>query len=153
VSGTAPCWQRSSNRGRQSCCNRGRGSRQVVCVAFQQHGQVAVRPARGVAPISLSALRCHCRPGLLTALSFCSCLSLTTAPVNCVHSGNCVAVQIQHYGGTQSRFKTNDPDRKTSYSWRDTTVVMTMDAFYPPNSDSQAVSCLWWLVHSAAQWL
>lgn len=62
------------------------------------------------------------------------------------HSGNCVAVQIQHYGGNQSRFKTNDPDRKqTSYSWRDTTVVMTMDAFYPPNSTSQEVGSLWWL--------
>jgi len=65
-------------------------------------------------------------------------------------TGNCVAVQIQHYGGNQSRFKTNDPDRQTSYSWRDTTVVMTMDAFYPPNSSSQEAAKKWQAANDAA---
>lgn len=46
-----------------------------------------------------------------------------------------IVVQIQHFGGDESRLrpKFNDPDRRTSYSWRDdTNVVATMDAFYDP---------------------
>ena len=42
-----------------------------------------------------------------------------------------ISAQIQHYGGSQSRYRTNDPDDKTSYSWRrDSTVVAGMDGFY-----------------------
>lgn len=45
---------------------------------------------------------------------------------------NCyLAVQIQPYGGINSKFFTNatNPDIKTSYSWRDSTVVQVLDCF------------------------
>jgi len=46
------------------------------------------------------------------------------------HRKGCrVAVQIQHYGGTHSRFRTQANDQ-SSYSWRDSSVVLVMDAFY-----------------------
>jgi hypothetical protein len=43
-----------------------------------------------------------------------------------------VVVQIQHYGGEESRYTTNDPEDRTSYSWRrDTTVVQVRAAARP----------------------
>jgi len=46
-------------------------------------------------------------------------------------------MQIQHYGGNNSRFRIGKPPRqhgldisKSSYSFRDTTMVMSTDVFY-----------------------
>jgi len=49
-------------------------------------------------------------------------------------------VQIQNYGGKYSRYATKDPENKTSYSWRrDTTLVHSMDCFYPVGRKEEAV--------------
>jgi len=46
------------------------------------------------------------------------------------HGNGCrLAVQIQHYGGDNSRFRTKANDQ-SSYSWRDSTVLLVMDTFY-----------------------
>lgn len=41
-----------------------------------------------------------------------------------------LAVQIQHYGGTHSRFRNNDAEKLTAYSWRDSSIVHVFDCFY-----------------------
>lgn len=42
-----------------------------------------------------------------------------------------VVVQIQNYGGNDSRFRLNGRDGRASYSWReDTNVIATVDCFY-----------------------
>jgi hypothetical protein len=41
-----------------------------------------------------------------------------------------VAAQIQHFGGSNSRFFQNGKNSPTSLSWRDTRLCLTIDAFY-----------------------
>ncbi|KAF9949220.1 hypothetical protein BGZ72_008980 [Mortierella alpina] len=53
-----------------------------------------------------------------------------------LNSGCKLSVQIQHFGGTRSRFFTNNQeDQKrhrntTSFSWRDTNICCVLDCFY-----------------------
>jgi hypothetical protein len=48
-------------------------------------------------------------------------------------NGARISAQIFNYGGNKSAFRNNDPENKSSYSWRrDTTVVAVLDAFYVP---------------------
>ena len=53
-----------------------------------------------------------------------------------------LAVQIQCFGGNQSRFSTNR-DNGTSYSWRDTTVVQVLDCFHKPDAKSKQLADEW----------
>ncbi|KAK6362903.1 hypothetical protein TWF730_000355 [Orbilia blumenaviensis] len=51
---------------------------------------------------------------------------------------NCkIAAQIQSFGGKYSRFATNK-DNGTSYSWRDSTIVQTLDCFHNPDEASKS---------------
>lgn len=52
-------------------------------------------------------------------------------------------IQIQHYGGKHSLFRTKGADGKTSYSWRDSTVVATIDAFYHPDGPAKELAKKW----------
>jgi hypothetical protein len=42
----------------------------------------------------------------------------------------CLSAQFQHFGGTNSRFRQNGVNSPTSFSWRDTNITCTIDAFY-----------------------
>jgi hypothetical protein len=48
-----------------------------------------------------------------------------------------LSAQIQCFGGKNSKFVTN-ADNGTSYSWRDSTVVCTLDCFYGPGAKETA---------------
>ena len=51
--------------------------------------------------------------------------------VNRWQQGARISAQIFNYGGNKSAFRNNDPENRSSYSWRrDTTVVAVLDAFY-----------------------
>jgi hypothetical protein len=50
-----------------------------------------------------------------------------------------LAAQFQHYGGSNSRFFQNGKNGTTSFSWRDTNLVSTMDAFYLLSQHNQAI--------------
>ncbi|KAF5009323.1 hypothetical protein FDECE_4452 [Fusarium decemcellulare] len=53
-----------------------------------------------------------------------------------------LSVQIQCFGGDNSRFYTNR-DNGTSYSWRDSTVVQTLDCFHDPGDEYRAHALNW----------
>ncbi|KAK6209903.1 fad binding domain-containing protein [Colletotrichum tabaci] len=53
-----------------------------------------------------------------------------------------LSVQIQCFGGTQSRFFANR-DNGTSYSWRDSSVVQTLDCFHNPDEESRQYAQDW----------
>ncbi|KAK2041095.1 FAD binding domain-containing protein [Colletotrichum somersetense] len=53
-----------------------------------------------------------------------------------------LSVQIQCFGGKNSRFFTNR-DNGTSYSWRDSSVVQTLDCFHNPDEESKAYAKAW----------
>ena len=56
---------------------------------------------------------------------------------------NCyLSVQIQCYGGKHSQYYTNR-DNGTSYSWRDSTVVVTSDCFYTEGEKGKALAGKW----------
>ena len=48
-----------------------------------------------------------------------------------------ISAQLQCFGGKNSKFVTNS-DNGTSFSWRDSTVVCTLDCFYGPGSKKTA---------------
>ncbi len=48
-----------------------------------------------------------------------------------------ISAQLQCFGGKNSKFVTNS-DNGTSFSWRDSTVVCTLDCFYGPDSKETA---------------
>jgi len=47
-----------------------------------------------------------------------------------VDHGISVSAQLQHFGGRKSRFYRNGQNSPASYSWRDTNLGYTIDAFY-----------------------
>ncbi|KAN0081853.1 hypothetical protein V8E54_003151 [Elaphomyces granulatus] len=51
-----------------------------------------------------------------------------------------VSAQLQYFGGKHSKFTTN-ANNGTSYSWRDSTIVATLDCFHTPES-----------LHRAEEW-
>ncbi|KAF4450408.1 hypothetical protein F53441_6407 [Fusarium austroafricanum] len=53
-----------------------------------------------------------------------------------------LSVQIQCFGGKNSRFLLNK-DNGTSYSWRDSTVVQTLDCFHDPGSKYRDYALGW----------
>ncbi|TDZ49584.1 FAD-linked oxidoreductase [Colletotrichum trifolii] len=53
-----------------------------------------------------------------------------------------LSVQIQNFGGEHSRFSANR-DNGTSYSWRDSTVVQTLDCFHEADEESRAYAKAW----------
>ncbi|KAH6646202.1 FAD binding domain-containing protein [Truncatella angustata] len=53
-----------------------------------------------------------------------------------------LSVQVQCFGGRQSRFNTNKYNG-TSYSWRDTTVMQVIDCFHNPDSDAKSYAEAW----------
>ncbi|GKT47689.1 FAD-linked oxidoreductase [Colletotrichum spaethianum] len=53
-----------------------------------------------------------------------------------------LSVQIQCFGGKNSRFYTNK-DNGTSYSWRDSSVVQTLDCFHNPDEESKSYAQAW----------
>ncbi|KAI9719583.1 MAG: hypothetical protein M1812_003354 [Candelaria pacifica] len=48
-----------------------------------------------------------------------------------------LSAQLQSFGGKHSKFVTN-ADNGTSYSWRDSTLVATLDAFHSPSGKERA---------------
>ncbi|MGI9214410.1 MAG: hypothetical protein ACR2HS_01760, partial [Gammaproteobacteria bacterium] len=55
-----------------------------------------------------------------------------------------LTVQIQHFGGNDSQFFQKGLDEKTSFSWRDSTIVCVLDCFYDPkNPISEQTAKLW----------
>lgn len=55
-----------------------------------------------------------------------------------VYLGCKICVQIQPFGGTYSQFAANGSNG-TSYSWRDTTIVASLDCFYKSGAKARAV--------------
>ncbi|KAF5624524.1 6-hydroxy-D-nicotine oxidase [Fusarium sp. NRRL 52700] len=53
-----------------------------------------------------------------------------------------LSVQIQCFGGKNSRFLLNK-DNGTSYSWRDSTVVQTLDCFHDPGDKYKQYALSW----------
>ncbi|KAG8672707.1 hypothetical protein FPOAC1_005990 [Fusarium poae] len=53
-----------------------------------------------------------------------------------------LSVQIQCFGGQNSRFFANK-DNGTSYSWRDSTVVQTLDCFHDPGDQYRQYAINW----------
>lgn len=53
-----------------------------------------------------------------------------------------LSVQIQYFGGVNSRFYQNR-NNGTSYSWRDSTVVQTLDCFHDPGSKYEDYASGW----------
>ncbi|KAF5235174.1 hypothetical protein FAUST_7248 [Fusarium austroamericanum] len=53
-----------------------------------------------------------------------------------------LSVQIQCFGGQNSRFFANK-DNGTSYSWRDSTVVQTLDCFHDPGDQYKQYAVNW----------
>lgn len=53
-----------------------------------------------------------------------------------------LSVQIQCFGGKNSRFLLNK-DNGTSYSWRDSTVVQTLDCFHDPGAKYREYALGW----------
>ncbi|KAG5751137.1 hypothetical protein H9Q70_006231 [Fusarium xylarioides] len=53
-----------------------------------------------------------------------------------------LSVQIQCFGGKNSRFLLNK-DNGTSYSWRDSTVVQTLDCFHDPGAKYREYALNW----------
>ncbi|KAK1623839.1 FAD binding domain-containing protein [Colletotrichum phormii] len=53
-----------------------------------------------------------------------------------------LSVQIQCFGGKNSRFFVNR-DNGTSYSWRDSSVVQTLDCFHEPDEQSRKLAQSW----------
>ncbi|KAF5589320.1 6-hydroxy-D-nicotine oxidase [Fusarium pseudoanthophilum] len=53
-----------------------------------------------------------------------------------------LSVQIQCFGGKNSRFLLNK-DNGTSYSWRDSTVVQTLDCFHDPGAKFREYALNW----------
>ncbi|KZL81191.1 fad binding domain-containing protein [Colletotrichum incanum] len=53
-----------------------------------------------------------------------------------------LSVQIQCFGGMNSRFYTNR-DNGTSYSWRDSSVMQTLDCFHNPDEESRSYAQAW----------
>ncbi|KAF4338111.1 6-hydroxy-D-nicotine oxidase [Fusarium beomiforme] len=53
-----------------------------------------------------------------------------------------LSVQIQCFGGKNSRFLLNK-DNGTSYSWRDSTVVQTLDCFHDPGAKYREYALSW----------
>jgi hypothetical protein len=53
-----------------------------------------------------------------------------------------LSVQIQSYGGDYSQFYTNR-DNGTSYSWRDSTVVQTLDCFHDRGAQFKDYAAKW----------
>ncbi|SPO07736.1 related to 6-hydroxy-D-nicotine oxidase [Cephalotrichum gorgonifer] len=53
-----------------------------------------------------------------------------------------LSVQIQCYGGDNSRFYLNK-DNGTSYSWRDTSVVQVLDCFHDPGDEYKKYAQKW----------
>ncbi|KAK1569417.1 FAD binding domain-containing protein [Colletotrichum navitas] len=53
-----------------------------------------------------------------------------------------LSVQIQCFGGKNSRFCTNR-DNGTSYSWRDSSVLQTLDCFHNPDEESKKYAQAW----------
>ncbi|GJC86144.1 FAD-linked oxidoreductase DDB_G0289697 [Colletotrichum liriopes] len=53
-----------------------------------------------------------------------------------------LSVQIQCFGGKNSRFYANR-DNGTSYSWRDSSVVQTLDCFHNPDEESRSYAQAW----------
>ncbi|RMJ13804.1 hypothetical protein CDV36_006557 [Fusarium kuroshium] len=53
-----------------------------------------------------------------------------------------LSVQIQCFGGDNSRFYT-DRNNGTSYSWRDSTVVQTLDCFHDPGDKYKQYALNW----------
>lgn len=53
-----------------------------------------------------------------------------------------LSVQIQCFGGDNSRFYT-DRNNGTSYSWRDSTVVQTLDCFHDPGDKYRQYALNW----------
>ena len=50
-----------------------------------------------------------------------------------------IAAQYTYLGGRYSRYRIQDPNNDTSFSWRrDSTFVCTMDVFYDPKKSSRA---------------
>ncbi|KFA60147.1 hypothetical protein S40285_09636 [Stachybotrys chlorohalonatus IBT 40285] len=50
-----------------------------------------------------------------------------------------LSVQIQHFGGKNSKLHQNK-DNGTSYSWRDSTIVQVLDCFHDEGNDGRGVS-------------
>ncbi|EPS37893.1 hypothetical protein H072_8364 [Dactylellina haptotyla CBS 200.50] len=53
-----------------------------------------------------------------------------------------LSVQIQNYGGKFAKFTTNK-DNGTSYSWRDSSMVQTLDCFHNDDDKSKAYAEQW----------
>ncbi|KPM43946.1 hypothetical protein AK830_g2594 [Neonectria ditissima] len=53
-----------------------------------------------------------------------------------------LSVQIQAFGGANSRFYANR-DNGTAYSWRDSSVVQVLDCFHKPDAQSKAYAESW----------
>ncbi|WQF76647.1 Putative oxygen oxidoreductase covalent FAD-binding, FAD-binding domain, PCMH-type [Colletotrichum destructivum] len=53
-----------------------------------------------------------------------------------------LSVQIQCFGGAESRFFANRGNG-TSYSWRDSSVVQTLDCFHNPDEESRRYALEW----------
>ncbi|OHW90173.1 FAD binding domain-containing protein [Colletotrichum incanum] len=53
-----------------------------------------------------------------------------------------LSVQIQCFGGMNSRFYANR-DNGTSYSWRDSSVMQTLDCFHNPDEESRSYAQAW----------
>ncbi|KAK6542992.1 hypothetical protein TWF694_006923 [Orbilia ellipsospora] len=53
-----------------------------------------------------------------------------------------LSVQIQNYGGNHAKFYTNR-NNGTSFSWRDTSMVQTLDCFHNPDQDSKDYAEKW----------
>ncbi|CAG8518782.1 4360_t:CDS:1 [Funneliformis mosseae] len=60
-----------------------------------------------------------------------------------IEVGHCLSLklsaQFQHIGGSNSRFFQNGKNSPTSFSWRDTRLGCTMDAFYHSGQREQAI--------------
>ncbi|KAF7552350.1 hypothetical protein G7Z17_g4395 [Cylindrodendrum hubeiense] len=53
-----------------------------------------------------------------------------------------LSVQIQCFGGQDSQFY-NNRNNGTAYSWRDSTVVKTLDCFHKPDEQSRTYAKVW----------
>ncbi|KAJ0165368.1 FAD-linked oxidoreductase [Colletotrichum tanaceti] len=59
-----------------------------------------------------------------------------------------LSVQIQCFGGAASRFSAN-AGNGTSYSWRDSSVVQTLDCFHNPDDESRRYAREWQSMNDA----
>ncbi|KAF9346268.1 hypothetical protein BGX26_002247 [Mortierella sp. AD094] len=54
-----------------------------------------------------------------------------------------LSVQIQHFGGSNSRFYQNGLDDTTSFSWRDSNICCILDCFHYPDANAKATAEQW----------